>query len=292
MGNCFTHNGGDPCSIISPSLANGDGSLDTAPLAGTGGVAQWSGGFTNTWDASLATVSSVLGADNGILFKFDNNQEGTLVQCAGGAIDCGNDLRVWAQVTIWDSTHTNLIACYELNNTTTTPSSGDPSSVTPSLCASGNPVPQGDGTLLTNAPTSGTDARFVPIQGGFCVDGNTGAQVDCAAFSANIVDNSHPFDGVNFFVYGPISNNLGQSDAEFAAIIPNLNTNLAAWAAAGYFISIEFVMFNNDDGNESLFLNPFAGTHQVPQPSALLMLGTGLVGLGAGAWRFGRKRAA
>jgi len=281
MGNCFTHDPGSPCTIISPSLGNGDGSLDTAPVAGTGGVAQFAGGFTNTWDASLATIQSVLGAGNGILFKFDNNQEGSLVQCAGGDVDCGNDLRVWAQVSIWNADHTAIIACYELNNTTTKPSAGNPST---GNCASGNPVPQPDGTLLTNAPTVGTDARFVPIQGGFCVDGRNGDQVACDG--AHIVDNSHPYDGVNFFLYGPISNNLGNSDSEFAAIIPDLNANLAAWAAAGNFMSIQFVMFNNNDGNEQFFLNPVSQENFIaPQPSALLLLGTAMLGLAVAQWK-------
>ena len=221
----------------------------------TGCTADFVGDICGRWDAALSTVQSyVNGAP--VVFLFDTNQVGTGV---------GQQQFYWAQVSIKDSLG-NEIACFELSSNAGTG------------CSATAPV--------YTDPTSATD--FVGSGGGFCVDSLTGASYLLAGgvhpTSAGQCQGvpGHPGKpGIdNYFV----NNDLGKTNAEFAATIDQLNNNLALWAAAGYFMSVDFKMRNLNDGGEQLWICSDCSTGtttHVPEPGSLGLAALALLGAGA-----------
>ena len=68
-----------------------------------------------------------------------------------------------------------------------------------------------------------------------------------------------------------------QVSPEGAAYLQRLNDNLAAWAAAGYYMSIDFKMRNLNDGQEQIWIESMRLPRQLPVPGTLALAGLGLL---------------
>ncbi len=165
----------------------------------------------------------------------------------------GQNLFIWGSVAILDGT--TEIACFELFGS-------------------------GGSEGCTTSPSLDLD-QYVAVIGDFCVDAVTGASYPepCAAGDYNI------------------DNNLGQNAAEFAAFNEELNNMLALWASLGYTMQITISMIQMNDGAETLWIcdqcdvgTPPPPPPPVPAPAALVLLGSGLIGIALLGWRRRSRR--
>lgn len=216
----------------------------------TNTTAEFSGDLIGTWEAKLSTLASYLtdtaGKQHDLVFLFDNNQVGS---------EIANYLGVWGQIKITDAAG-NLVTgkgqtCFELSNAS--PFSG---------CGSG----------LAPAFNPATLAGDYVIAGSYCIDKLTGL-----ADTAYADKNSCP-TATHYW----LSNNLGSSNAEFAAFNPLLNDILKTWGnSSDYFLSVNLKMVQLNGGAEALAICDRCdiGTQRVPEPASLLLVSLGLLGL-------------
>lgn len=209
----------------------------------------WAGGtdITGRWDASLASVLDYLtdpltGKVYDLVFLFDNNQQGT---------DLTQQQFIWAEIKILDATGAETGFCYELNSGLV----GGCTNVDPTFTAFDQP----------------TD--YVGTVGRFCVNYVTGVAYNQGAANAGECNDNGALPDDYF-----VSNNLGASNAEFAAYVGQLNDNLAAWAALGWFMSIDFKMRALNDGGEQLWIcdRCLLSDNFVPEPNSLALVGLAL----------------
>lgn len=153
---------------------------------------------------------------------------------------------IWAEIKILDATGAETGFCYELNSGLV----GGCTNVDPTFTAFDQP----------------TD--YVGTVGRFCVDYVTGASYNQGAA------NELACDAGDYFV----NNNLGTNNAEFAAYVGELNDNLAAWAALGWSMSIDFKMRALNDGGEQLWIcdRCLLSENFVPEPNSLALVGLAL----------------
>lgn len=79
------------------------------------------------------------------------------------------------------------------------------------------------------------------------------------------------------------NNNLGSGKADYVAYAPTMS--LADWTSKGYLFLLDFRLTGLTGGFEELYLTgSFAPANPVPEPSTMLMMLGGLVGLGV-RWR-------
>jgi len=219
------------------------------------------GDLTNSWEVSIASLITYLTNPTtaqtfNLVFMVDSNQTGN---------DVGQTQFFWARIQGVTATGVNVGGCFDLNSA----ASGD------GVC---DPITQlADGS--TGYP--GFTGDYVENAGDFCVSVATGVPYapPCAVGD-----------------FGPVSNNLGSENAEFAVYFPLLNTVsqlLALQAAGAVNISVEF-RFQNTDGYDTIWLCDrctIGGTippPPVPAPASLLLLGSGMLGVGTLAWRRAR----
>ena len=231
---------------------NGDGVFfNTQNSEPTNGPA---GDLTNSWEVSIASLITYLPDPTQPfcpVFLVDSNQQGNLE---------GQTQFFWARIQGVDATGNNIGGCFDLTSAA------------------------GDGA--TCAPLNGYPdftADFVENAGDFCVSAATG--VPYAPNQGNCLAGD----------FGPVSNNLGSNNTEFAVYFPLLNTvaQLQALLAAGAVnISVEF-RFNNTDGFDTIWLcdrcTIGTTTTGVPGPAPLLLVGSGMLGVGVLAWRRNRR---
>ena len=209
----------------------------------------WAGAtdIVGRWDASLSSVLAYLTHGtirSDLVFMFDNNQQGE---------DLSQQQFIWAEIKILTAAGVETGTCYELNsnlNSGTLGHCGD---------TGGDP--------LFTAFDQPTD--YVGTVGRFCVDYTTGAAYNQGAANQGACDPGDYF----------VNNNLGASNAEFAAYVDELNNNLEAWATAGYFMSVDFKMRGLNDGGEQLFICDFCALtpeNFIPEPNSLALVGLAL----------------
>lgn len=179
-----------------------------------------------------------------LVFLFDNNQQGT---------DLTQQQFIWAEIKILDAAGVATGTCYELN-----------SDLNSGFLGHCGDTP---GDPLFTAFDQPTD--YVSTVGRFCVDFTTGAAYNQGAANQGACDPGDYF----------VSNKLGASNAEFAAYVGELNNNLEAWAAAGYFMSVDFKMRGLNDGGEQLWICDFCALtpeNFIPDPNSLALVGLAL----------------
>jgi hypothetical protein len=219
------------------------------------------GDLDNSWEISIASLITYLtdpvtAQTFNLVFLVDSNQEGN---------DAGQTQFFWARIQGVDATGNNIGGCFDL-----TSAAGDGATCAP--------------ITTTDDSNSGYPAftgSYVENAGDFCVSVATGVPYapPCAAGD-----------------FGPVSNNLGSNNTEFAVYFPLLNTvtQLQALLAAGAVnISVEF-RFNNTDGFDTIWLcdrcTIGTTTTGVPGPAPLLLVGSGMLGVGVLAWRQNRRQ--
>jgi hypothetical protein len=220
------------------------GIVDTFNMDAAGEPATtWAGGtdIVGRWDASLASVLDYLTDADGNVFDLV-----FLFDNNQEGTDLTQQQFIWAEIKILNADGTETGTCYELNSGVV----GGCTNVDPIFTAFDQP----------------TD--YVGTVGRFCVDYVTGASYNQGAANAGACDPDDYF----------VSNNLGASNAEFAAYVEELNDNLVAWAAAGYSMSIDFKMRALNDGGEQLWIcdRCLLSDNFVPEPNSLALVGLAL----------------
>lgn len=238
-------NGAPPTFDMGTPLGSGNPKPGAEP---GGNSAEFAQDRIGQWDASLKSLVNDYLGNSGLTFLFDNNQTGDSAA-----------QYFWGQIEVTDNSG-NRIACYELNNTTHFGSFTNTQS-----CHNLT----GPNAFVPNF-VPGTGGDFVSSGGGFCVNKATGAAGPLTG------PNNDPCGANAFYV----TNNLGSNTAEFAAFVPDLNANLAAWAAADYYVHVNYKMRGLNDGNEAMWIPNGTVAPPVPEPAGLALVGLALAAAG------------
>lgn len=224
-------------------------SFSTTTAGDPGQIAPFVGDQATTWDSTLAAFLTFLNGESPLFFfnQNDTNNGGSLPTC--GAVS-QQDVCVYGLITLVDLQNSANNLTFELQGPTTLFSGGE----TPT-----------DG--IANLP-----ADFVLARGAVCLD-SAGNQVAC--------------DGNQDI--GPINHNLGADHAAYVGFADGLNAALATCAVSCPWdsISIRLDLGDVNNGFEQLFILTAETVivTPVPAPAALMLVGTGLMGVGAAAWR-------
>ena len=249
-------------AFSAPSGKNA-GTSFSSTTAGTdpGGTGQFAGDV-QSWDSTITAFTTFLNGATPIFF-FNQNQENSGDPAAGcpGATSA-QDVCVYGSLTLVDLDNPANNVVLELE--------------APTVLFTDGPQPT-DG--VATLPT-----ELLLAKGAVCLDA-VGNNVACDGNQA----------------VGPVNHNLGANEAAYAAFSDTLNSLLATCATFGQnsaqcpwdSLSIRFDLTGLTNGFEQLFIltSEFViPPPPVPVPATLLLLGSGLVGLGGGmAWRARRR---
>ena len=231
--------------------------FSTTTTADPGGTGEFGGDVAATWDSTLAAFITFLDGSTPLFF-FNQNQENSGVNLGTCGGDSAQDVCVYGMLTLVDNEGADRI--FELEAPTRLFSEGPGTT---------------DG--ITDLP-----AEYVLAKGDVCLDAG-GAQTPCDG-SGNPV------------VFGPENHNLGANEAAYVAFSTVLNGILATCAQFGAntaqcpydSLSIRLDLADLNNGFEQLFIltgDQLTQIPPVPVPGSLILIGAGLMGLGASAWR-------
>ena len=236
---------------------SGSGAVNFSTLTSPdpGQIAPFAGDVAGTWDSTITAFNTFLAGSTPLFFfnQNDTNNNGTTGGCPP-AVDA-QDVCLYGTLTLVDLQNSANNVVLEL---------------------------EGPTRLFTDGPgtTDGIPTlpqELVLAKGDVCLD-NTGAQTDCA--------------GPNVFI-GPINHNLGADHAAYVGFSDVLNSLLATCATFGAnsaqcpwdSLSIRLDLTDINNGFEQLFILTGEQVRLIPAPGTFILLGAGLVGLGAAAWR-------
>jgi hypothetical protein len=233
------------------------------PTTGTKAGQTFQGDQAGTWDSTISAFLTFLNGASPIFF-FNQNQENSgtatdTVNCPGSL--SAQDVCLYGSITLFNSQDPTVTPVILELESPTRPFSP--------------PSPSGTDGIAT------LPAEYVLAKGDVCLDQTTGVEVACGSPNAT----------------QPVNHNLGADHAAYAAFSELLNSILATCASqAGCpydTLSIRFDLTGLNNGFEQLFIltTEFViPPPPVPVPATLLLLGSGLVGLGGGmAWRARRR---
>ena len=235
------------------------------PSTGTKANQTFTGDQAGTWDSQITAFNTFLAGATPIFF-FNQNQENSgdptdTVNCPGSL--SAQDVCLYGSITLRSAANGGTPLVLELEAPTRPFSPPTPGNT--------------DGTATL-------PAEYVLAKGDVCLDQTTGVEVVCGSPNAT----------------QPVNHNLGADDAAYAAFSDTLNATLAACATFGVntaqcpydTLSIRFDLTGLNNGFEQLFILTTGAREfpPVPLPGTLMLMGTGLMGLGGGiAWRARRR---
>jgi len=230
--------------------------FSTSTTADPGGTGEFGGDVAGTWDSTITAFVTFLDGSTPLFFFNQNetNSDNTVFTCPGSTSN--QDVCVYGKLTLVDNEGADVIL--ELEGPTR-------------LFTDGPGATDG----VTNLP-----ADYVLAKGDVCLNAG-GAQVDCSSPDV---------------AFGPENHNLGANLAAYVGSSAVLNAILASCAQFGAntaqcpydSLSIRLDLADLNNGFEQLFIltgDQLTQIPPVPVPGSLILIGAGLMGLGASAWR-------
>jgi len=244
-------------AFSTPSGQSGGTSFSTT-TPGTDPINGPAAGDVQAWDSTIAAFLTFLDGSSPVFF-FNQNQENSGDAAPGcpGALTA-QDVCVYGSITLVDLDDPSNNVTFELEAPTR-------------LFTDGPGATDG----VTNLP-----ADYVLAKGDVCLNAG-GAQVDCSSPDV---------------AFGPENHNLGANLAAYVGSSAVLNAILASCAQFGAntaqcpydSLSIRLDLADLNNGFEQLFIltgDQLTQIPPVPVPGSLILIGAGLMGLGASAWR-------
>lgn len=211
------------------------------------------------WDIQVSALRDYLAPMNSdLVFFFNLNEENK------GGLDDGQDMLAWARIWLTDL-DTGASTFYDLSGNLTSP-----------LPNQSQAQIDGQDDILPDA-----EDMWAHVHGEICVSQSQGL-VYLGSCSDAISDGiSVPADAKT------VNQNLGADIAAFAIYNAELSQLVLDPNSVYDILSVDFRMSRIDNGYEQLFIAPatVGDTPPIPEPATMLLVGSGILGLGGVARR-------